>query len=772
MILQNIPQELRELRQWVAAGEDKKPLNPCTGQAASPTDPATWGSFLDAVNCGYRHIGFVLHSSDPYCVIDLDDPATVKANGVVMPNPDQAAVDRIAARHRRILEAFTSYAEISQSGTGIHIVVRAKVPHGVKRDKVEVYSDARYMIFTGNIIKNLPISDNQTLVDMLFAEMEQGRLSTVELEQVQSHLTDEELFNMAAGAQNAGKFLQLWHGNWQGVPEWPTQSEADFALLAMLGFYSLDNQQVRRVFRLSALGQREKATRNDKYLNYALAKIRAKQSPAVDLSNLEAAPVSQATPALPGYENIAQVAEPLTISETPVELVPVREEIQPDTLPMSENPPGFVGALADYFFSSAIRPVRDIALCSAIALTGGVVGRSFNVSGTGLNQYLVMLANTGAGKEGLATGIDGMLNAIRPTCPMIDEFMGPSSFASGQALIRVLDKSPCFVSILGEFGFLLHNLCSPTASSAETMLKKVLLDIYSKSGWGKFLRSTAYSDTEKNTKMIQAPNVTILGESTPDIFYSGLDAAAIAQGLIPRFTIFEYTGPRPETNPNAFHAPDAQLTRYFAGLAGTAMSAAQNRVCAPVQSNQPATDLFKQFDRYADQQINTTGNELTKQLWNRAHLKALKMAALIAVGNNPHQPIIDRTIGNWAINLIHADITRLQAKFESGAIGTGDVRLELDARQAITEYLSFDRTKRLTYSCPLKMANVQLIPYGYLRRRLRLLGTFRNDRRGANKALDDTLQAMVNGDVLQRLNPLQARQYETTAPVFMVGPSW
>lgn len=776
MILQNIPNELRELRQWVAAGENKEPLNPRTGSAASSTNAQTWGTFIEAVNTGYQHVGFVLSDADPYCIIDLDDPTTIKVNGVVILNPDQAEVDRIAARHRRILDAFPSYAEVSQSGKGVHIIVRAKVPKGVKRKKVEIYSSARYMICTGNIIKNLPIAEQQTLVDMLFAEMSQDQPGVAELEQVESTLTDRQLYDMACNAVNGAKFLQLWEGNWQGQPEWPSQSEADFALMAMLAFYSPDNWQCIRVFRMSALGKREKAQRDNYFIGpYGiLNKMRAKQAPAVDLSRLESAPVAQPTPALPGYENIAQTSEPPTsasivaMPEQPADIA----TLDPDTLPMIENPPGFVGSLADYFYSSAIRPVREIALCSAIALTAGVVGRSFNISGTGLNQYLVLLANTGTGKEGLGKGIDSMLSAVRPTCPMIDEFVGPSSFASGQALIRCLDKSQCFVSILGEFGFLLQNLCSPTASAAEVMLKKVMLDIYAKSGHGNFLRSTAYSDTDKNTKIIQGPNVTILGESTPDIFYSGLDSIAIAQGLVPRFTIFEYTGPRPRTNPNAFHSPPEQLTRYFSSLAGIAMSAAQNRVCSPVQQDPHCTALMKQFDEYADDQVNQTGNEVTKQLWSRAHLKALKMAGLIAVGNNPAQPVIDKTIATWAMNLIHADITRLQAKFESGAIGTGDVRLELDVRQAIKEYLSFDRTKRLGYSCPVKLAGLQLVPYVYLRRRLRLLTGFRNDKRGANRALDDTLLGMVNSEILQKLNPLQTRPYDTNSPVYICGPSW
>lgn len=783
MILQNIPNELRELPQWVVAGTDKQPLNPLNGQSASVTDPTTWGTFAQAVNCGYKHIGFVLSANDPYTIVDLDDPATKKINGVVVANADAAEVATISERHKKILAAFDSYAEISQSGLGVHIIVRGHIPHGVRRNKVEIYSDSRYMICTGNVIKQAPVTDNQTLLDALFFEMSEGSLATTELEQVESNLTDDQLYAMGSTAANADKFNKLWVGDWQ--QDYESQSEADFALLAMLGFYSVDNEQVRRVFRYSALGQRTKANKDNKYLNYALCKIRAKTPPPVDFSALiqrgnqnAITGTSSQTPFAANPQSIGRSADCVSTSEGQQEKETATDNASRSSAEHSEAaetpfPPGFVGELAEYIYSSAIRPVRQIALCASIGLTAGVVGRSFNISGSGLNQYLILLAKTGTGKEGAATGIDAMITAVRPTVPMIDEFIGPGAFASGQALIRVLDKNPCFVSVLGEFGLTLQQLCHPNANAAQVMLKKVLLDIYTKSGWQKTLHSSVYSDADKNTKRIQAPNVSILGESTPETFYSGLDASSIAEGLIPRFSIFEYSGPRPQTNPNAFFPPPDELVRRFGALAAVSMAAQQNRVCSPVSRDRDANAMLKAFDDYATDQINANQNDVVKQLWNRAHLKALKMAALIAVGQNPHQPTINEACAKWAIRLVCADIEKLIGKFDSGEVGTGDVRLELDVRRAITAYLRMTPTDRRGYQCPDKMATMPLIPLQYLRRRLRLLVNFKTDRRGATAAMTQTLNALVEGEVLLRLAPKQAlEQCGTSSPVYGLGPAW
>src|SRR5690606_12071521 len=103
------------------------------------------------------------------------------------------------------------------------------------------------------------------------------------------------------------------------------------------------------------------ALRNDRYLNHSLAKIRAQQPPPVDLSQLTAPVASVSAPEPP----------------------PPPSPPPPSSL---ELPPGLVGEIAQYIYQSSIRPVPEISLAAAIALVSGIIGRSYNISGTGLNQ--------------------------------------------------------------------------------------------------------------------------------------------------------------------------------------------------------------------------------------------------------------------------------------------------------------------------------------------------------------------------------------------------
>ena len=717
-----IPKELKKLPQWCCSSTTSKmPLNPKTGKAAAVDNPATWGTYEEAISSGKPFIGFVLTENDPFTIIDLDDPE----------NEEQQK------RHSNILATLDSYTELSKSGNGAHIIVRGNIPKGVRRDNIEVYSSLRYMICTGKVIKHKPIAERQELLDVLYKEMDTTQ--EIELQATNSVFEDLDVLNIATGASNAAKFNMLCRGEWQG--EYPSQSEADFALLSIFAYYTPANEQVRRLFRMSALGKRDKAMRNDVYIDRALRKIRAKQPPTVDITALTKKMVTKEVPAPPK--------------------------------PTIEYPPGLIGEMARYFYASAIRPVHEIGIAAAIGLLAGVTGRAYNISGTGLNQYIILLAKTGSGKEGLASGIDALMSAVREQVPVVDQFIGPGVFASGQALLRTFDEKPCFISVLGEIGLTLQQICDPRANSAHVMLRRVLLDLYTKSGWDKTLRPMVYSDKDKNTNAVQAPSLTVLGESTPETFFDNIDQSHISEGLIPRFSIIEYKGQRPAKNPNAFMRPPEALVKKFTDVILTALSVQQNNACCHIKVDAQATVLLDAFDVHADKEINGAARDIDMQLWNRAHLKALKLAALLAVGHNLHDPVVTKEMAEWAINFINADIDTMLLRFKEQSIGTGDHRLESEVKHAVEEYLKMSKKTRKSYYVQKEILDKGIIPYGYLRRRLRQLSAFRNDRRGATAALKACLDDMVAAEVLDKISEEQARtELKIKSALFVKGRSW
>lgn len=147
-----IPHELRALG-WVLwraeqRGEGKPTKVPyCAAgprRKASSTDPSTWVSFAETVEAfaelrdddTIAGIGCVLTAAGGITCIDLD--RVIDEDGQLDP------------RAQTIVDRCDSWTEISPSGTGLHIFVKGRVPRGLKGDRIEVYSDARYIAVTGH----------------------------------------------------------------------------------------------------------------------------------------------------------------------------------------------------------------------------------------------------------------------------------------------------------------------------------------------------------------------------------------------------------------------------------------------------------------------------------------------------------------------------------------------------------------------------------------------------------------------------------------------
>lgn len=271
--LGNIPSALRERPQWACSTgkpgkgdkDGKRPRDPRTGGFASATEPATWGTFAEAVTIanrkGWGHVGYVLSKDDPFCIIDLDDKEA------------KPATDAERARFAEIVADLDSYTERSSSGRGIHVIVEAELAKGFHRGNVEVYSDARYMICTGDVLKAKPVAPRQSQVDALVHAIA-PEAAPAPMVPSRATLPDAEvLTRVAASCPAAAELLDC--EDWAALG-YDSQSSADLALMNHLGPFAADDEQAIRLFRSCPLGLRDKAQRDD-YMRATLAKARDAQ---------------------------------------------------------------------------------------------------------------------------------------------------------------------------------------------------------------------------------------------------------------------------------------------------------------------------------------------------------------------------------------------------------------------------------------------------------------------------------------------------------------
>lgn len=110
---------------------------------ASSTNPATWRTYeaaLKAFETGrYAGVGRVISKDGGLVGIDLDH----------VRNPHTGQIDNWAWE---ILESLDSYAEVSPSGKGVKIWVRAELERSHKKPGLEIYRGGRYFTVTGQIL--------------------------------------------------------------------------------------------------------------------------------------------------------------------------------------------------------------------------------------------------------------------------------------------------------------------------------------------------------------------------------------------------------------------------------------------------------------------------------------------------------------------------------------------------------------------------------------------------------------------------------------------
>jgi hypothetical protein len=146
---------LRDQPRWVAwdyrwknGRWTKPPIDPKTGRLADVSDPKTWATF-DVALAGMQKyklagVGLVLTGDDNLTGIDLDDCIS-----------DSDSLWDMAAE---VIGYSETYAEISPSGDGIHLLALGKIGAAIKNDKagVEVYGTGRYLTITGNQVEGTP----------------------------------------------------------------------------------------------------------------------------------------------------------------------------------------------------------------------------------------------------------------------------------------------------------------------------------------------------------------------------------------------------------------------------------------------------------------------------------------------------------------------------------------------------------------------------------------------------------------------------------------
>jgi putative DNA primase/helicase len=277
MAWEAVPSPLRELKQWLVwkreqrDGHWTKVPYSAKGGLGSTTNPDTWSTFEEVgfVANQYDGIGFVFTKECGIVGIDLDH---IRGDD-----------DTFTPEVQEILEKFNSYAELSPSGKGIHILCQGTLPGSGRRSKnYEVYSDGRYFTVTGNVIGDYEeLRECQEAIDWFFEKYIPKEVATSSVPVIT--LTKEDLALLEAKFQDP-KFGAKWKALFEGRIEdagYNDHSRADMAFMHYLAEWTgNDTARMDRIFRNSRLW-RKKYERDD-YRNNTISKVISKKKEKED----------------------------------------------------------------------------------------------------------------------------------------------------------------------------------------------------------------------------------------------------------------------------------------------------------------------------------------------------------------------------------------------------------------------------------------------------------------------------------------------------------
>ena len=264
------------------SGFDKPPINPKTLKNGSSTDISQCTDFDTAVS----NIGKITNIY--YTALQQEIQVTVYGVGVNLEQAGLIGIDldgvvnketgEIDQQALKTVDYLGSYAELSVSGTGLHVLVKGRLKSadlnkngyakGMKYyfdngTEYEIYDNGRYFTFSGKAVTNSGISDNDSKANSLYQRLNalrnsknrntsntsynQPYINTESNVQADDNKLLEQMFNSSVG----NEIKALYYGD---NSAYSSQSEADLKLCYFLAYFTgKDKDRIDRLFRQSAL---------------------------------------------------------------------------------------------------------------------------------------------------------------------------------------------------------------------------------------------------------------------------------------------------------------------------------------------------------------------------------------------------------------------------------------------------------------------------------------------------------------------------------------
>ena len=194
-------------------------------------------------------------------------------------------------------------------------------------------------------------------------------------------------------------------------------------------------------------------------------------------------------------------------------------------------PHGLLGHVVQYIVDASDLPDRWLALASAlVVLAKGLDRKVLGPSGTSTVLYILLMAESGAGKQQAIRMIRMVLKAMG-----LENAIVASGLASVQAIEEVIEETPSVLVLIDEIGGWLNRISATGQTSNVAEIPATLQSLWA---WSPELNWIGTKRKGKEMVTVFGPALSIFGDSTEAKLIKGLTKEEIANGFLNRWLLF------------------------------------------------------------------------------------------------------------------------------------------------------------------------------------------------------------------------------------------
>lgn len=674
--------QIKTMRQWVCwRYEDrggpkptKVPYQPRTGFKASASNPAHWGTYAEAVARAQRgHTDGGPFNGIGFCLSEDDDLTGIDLDGCRDPNTGD-----LSPLAQQLVDLGESYCEATPSETGLRILALGKIDKALKRDGVgvEIYGRGRYLTITGWHLPGAPdrIGPAPRTIAALQKAVAQHDAKVAAAKPLAATVAGQNPgspSSRAPAGEGSPFFRAVNSAALAALHEWvPAIFGSAARFQPGTGAYRVSSQSLGRKLEedlsiapngirdwgIGDMGDAREGARTPIDLVIAFGFETDPLSAARWLCQQmgrDAEDLGWNDGGAIGAEIAAQLLGARTVVETEGgavadaetgEILPPPDASAGELPPELANPPGLLGELTDWICDTARRPQRALSIGAALTVIGTLAGRHIaGPTGSGTHLYVVGLAPTGAGKDHPLQQTMTALSTIGA-----QHLIGPGQFISMPAVINFMARAPLSVCPFDEFGSFLKRINSRKASGFEGAISGML-----RTAWGASFKPMPTPEWAGRTaQLIHAPALSIFGVSTVEEFYGALEGGDTSNGVLNRLLVVE-TRKRPKDRSPTVTAMPAPLVDGLKAILHRGGPLVFSQLQMPDQmppvyrmpwgpgAEAAFADLVEEINDLCD------GDALAQAFYARTAETAIRLASILAVGQNPIRPTVTLEAFRW-----------------------------------------------------------------------------------------------------------------------------